>query len=328
MSVDYDENINYTNYILNEKNKYITKEFIHELLEKYGIKYKVNNLEFFNRAMTHDSYLERDFTSNKFKNFARTGDASKLSPTEKVEFIGSCKIIKMVVEKKIEPIPNNVQNKKVIPLKTTSYERLEYLGDSVIHLILAEYLYKRYSDKDEGFMTKLRTKIENGQTLSQLARTLGLHEYVLIARYIEQIGGRDGNDHIFEDTFESLLGALYEDSGCELSLCKKLVVNIIEAHIDFAHMIYNETNYKDLLLQYHHRMKWPDPEYGLIEIVERNTKKYFNMYVKGGMNGVINGVGSGSSKKKGEQIAAENALKKFNVITDESDDESEIYEEY
>ena len=284
-------------YILNEKNKYITVEYINNLLNKYGTQYKINKLEIYQQAMTHESYINRDLKNDK--------------------------IIKMIKEKDLQQCPDI---DGVISLQEKSYERLEYLGDSVIHHILADYLYDRYYDKAEGFLTKLRTKIENGDTLSNLARILGLHEYVLIARNIEQIGGRNNNDHIFEDTFESFLGALYIDSDKNYKMCYNFVINIIETHIDFAQMIYKDTNYKDLLLQYHHKMKWSDPEYGLIEIIDKNTKKYFNMYVKGGSNNTIASKGIGTSKKKAEQLAAQNALIKYGQIKIESDDENDIYE--
>lgn len=292
-----DSDIDYSMFILNEKNRYITKKYVKNLLEYYNINYNIKSLERFQHAMTHVSYLKRDFSNDK--------------------------IVKMIKEKNLEPIrdPN-----LAIPLQDESYERLEYLGDSIIHAILAEYLFNRYPDKDEGFLTKLRTKIENGQTLAQLAKQLGLHEYVLIARNIEQIGGREKNTHIFEDTFEAFLGALYIDSGNDYNLCKKFVIKIIETHIDMAHLIYNETNHKDTLLQYYHKMKWSDPEYKLLEIIEKDSKKYFKMCVTDS-NAQIVGKGTGTSKKKGEQIAAYNALIHFGIINeDDSDEEEIIYE--
>ena len=282
-------------YILNERNKYITKNYVHKLLDRYGIRYEIRHLDIFQRAMTHVSYLKRDFKNDKS--------------------------MKMIREKNIEPIKDP---RMAIPLQDESYERLEYLGDSIIHANLAEYLFDRYPDKDEGFLTKLRTKIENGTTLAQLAKELGLHEYVLIARNIEQIGGRDKNTHIFEDTFEAFLGALYIDSGKNYELCKQLVVKIVETHIDMAQLIHTETNHKDTLLQYYHKMKWPDPEYRLIEVLERDSKKYFNMCVMG-PSGVA-GRGTGSSKKKGEQVAAFNALLHYGLINEEESDEEEVYE--
>lgn len=296
---DQDSEIDYSLYILNEKNRYITKDFINKMLTKYGIKYQIKDLKLFQKALTHDSYLIRDFKNDK--------------------------IVKLVKEKELQPIPQN-ELKNVIPLQTDSYERQEFLGDSLIHMILADYLYNRYPDRDEGFMTKLRTKIENGTTLSNLARVLGLHEYVLIARNIEQIGGRHSNDHIFEDAIEAFLGCLWKDSNKNYPLCEQFVINIIETHIDLAQMIYKETNYKDMLLQYHHKMKtWSDPEYGLVEIIERGGKKLFHMYVKG-PSGAISGAGVASSKKAAEQISAQNALLKYGVLSEDSDDETEIYD--
>jgi ribonuclease-3 len=293
-------------YILNDKNIYITNDFIIGLLAKYNItslEYSPKNTAIFQRAMTHSSYIMRDFEKDKLLRSLKDRHFDKLE--------------------KISVSSNNL----VIPLQTESYERLEYLGDSVIHLIMAEYLYLRYNDKDEGFLTKLRTKIENGTTLAFLAKELGLHKYVLIAGNIEQMGGRETNAHIFEDTFEAFLGALYLDSNYNLPLCKKFVINIIEKHIDMAALIYKETNHKDILLQYYHKMHWPDPEYKLKEITEIGMKKYFHMYVVYN-NGQIQiaGHGKGTNKKKAEQIAAYNALLKFGVLNEVESDEEFAYE--
>ena len=290
--------IDYSLYILNEKNKYITKDFINKLLMRYKINYKIKDLALFQRALTHESYVMRDLKNDK--------------------------IVKLIKEKSLEPI-DQAYLPKTIPLQEESYERLEFLGDSLIHMVLADYLYNRYQDRDEGFLTKLRTKIENGQTLSNLARIMQLHEYVLLAKNIEDIGGRHSNDHIFEDTFESLLGALFKDSNKDYPMCERFIINVIEEHIDIAQLIYKETNYKDLLLQHHHKMKFPDPEYGQVGIIEKNNKKLFHMYVKGPTSAVA-GDAIASSKRKAEQGAAQKALIKYGVLNEDSDDETEIYD--
>lgn len=288
-------------YILNEKNIYITKKFINNLLSNYNVSRKIKNLSIFQKALTHESYLQQtvDIKNNKID-----------------------KLVKMIKEKEIQPI-NDIN--LAIPLQDCSYERLEFLGDSIIHAVLAEYLFNRYPDKYEGFMTKLRTKIENGQQLATLARELNLHNYVLLSRYIEQVGGRDNNYHIFEDVFESFIGALYIDTNYNFNICKKFIISVIEKHIHFAHLIYYETNYKDILLQYYHKMKWPDPKYDVIEIIEKNSKKYFKMSVTGETNDSV-GIGIGSSKQKGAQKAAQQAIKFYNII-DNDDSDEEIYEE-
>jgi dsRNA-specific ribonuclease len=284
-----------SSYILNDKNKYITVEYINNLLIKYNVDYKVRDIEKYQRAMSHVSYIKRDLVTDK--------------------------INKLVKEKNLEPLKNT---SNVVPLQTESYERLEYLGDSIIHAALAEYLYKRYPDKDEGFLTKIRIKIENGETLAKLARQLGLHEFVLLAKNIEMVGGRNKNTHIFEDTFESFLGALFVDSCYDYQTCRSLVTNIVETHIDLASLIYNETNYKDLLLRHYHKMKWTDPEYKLIESVEKDNKKIYTMGVTDSTSAII-GSGSGPSKKKGEQIAAQNALIHLGIINDCDSDEEIFY---
>lgn len=286
------DNVDYSNFILNEKNKLISKNDIQNLLANYGVNHEVNNLSIFQTAMTHVSYL-RDFSADKLS--------------------------KLVKDKNTEPIKDlNI----AIPLQFESYERLEFLGDSVIHLILAEYLYIRYPDEDEGFMTKLRAKMENGDILARLSKQLKLHDFVLIARTIEINGGREKNIKMFEDVFEAFIGALYIDSSLNFELCKSFVIKIIENHVDIADLINNDTNYKDTLLQYCHKMKWPDPVYKLVSFTEKDNKKLFKMGVVD-VAGDIIGVGIGSSKKKGEQLAALQALIKYNIIGENNDDDEE-----
>lgn len=291
-------------YILNENNKYITKKHIESVLKKYGVNHKVKNLERFQQAMTDSSYVERDLKNDR--------------------------IVKIIKEKNLQPITDPT---KAIPLQKASYERLEFLGDSIIHCILAEYLYTRYEDEQEGFMTRLRTKIENGETLSKLALIAGFDKYALIARNLEQLGGRDKNHSIFEDCYEAFIGALFLESNFDT--CKTFVISMIEKEIDISQLLHKENNFKDLLLQYYHKMKWEDPEYGLEETIgpDELGKKLFKMYVKGYTKDDDDeivwtkiGRGTGSSKKKGEQEAARQALLYYDVINENSDDDDDEYE--
>lgn len=276
-------------YILNEKNKLLDNEFILGVLKKYNIDYTVKNFCNFQRAMIHKSYLHKEVCTDKI--------LKTLKDVNKIED------------------PNMAIN-----LQENSYERLEFLGDSVIHMVIANYLYKRYPDQDEGFMTKLRTKIENGDTLSYLSKKIGLNEYMIIARNIEQMGGRNNNVTILEDIFEAFIGALYIESNFEI--CNNFLINVLEKEIDFANMIYYETNYKDMLMQYFHTIKWKDPIYHHHETLEEGSKRKFVIYVKQKETGEILGKGIGTSKKKAEKIAAKNALKKLGV-SNNSDNESE-----
>lgn len=292
-------------YVLNEKNEYITKQFIETTLKKFGVVHTVKNLRNFQISMTHESYIIRDLKADRLP--------------------------KLIKEKNLEPIPLELKT-KTIPLQKESYERLEYLGDAVIHLILAEYIFKRYPDEKEGFMTKLRTKIENGEVLAKFAKIMGLNKYVLIARNLEQINGREKNYSILEDSFEAFIGCLFEESN--LDKCRTLVITLMEQEMDFSELIHIETNFKDLLLQYYHKMHWPDPEYfnvNTTDVTKDNSiKKIFKVHVTGYDKNKNNqlewhvvGEGFGFAKKKAEQEAARKALIKFNQLKENGDEEEE-----
>ena len=293
-------------YILNEKNRYITEEYIENTLKKNGVEIKVKNLDFFQRAMIHLSYLERNekfYSNNKTKAY-------------------------QIQSNDIDPIePSDIQS--TIPLQNESYERLEFLGDAVLHNILAEYLFNRYDREDEGFMTKLRTKIENGDTLAILSEKIGLGDYVVISRHVEKNGGRLSNKSLLEDAFEAFIGALYLD--CGFDICKKFVVNLIEREIDLADMLHTVTNFKEKVLQYFHLKKFMDPQYGNLSVEGPENAKKYVMYLKMRRTpqdeGEIVAVGNGSSKKEGEQAAAKNCLIKFGVYNENGEEEADEIEE-
>lgn len=283
-------------YILNEKNVLITSEYIESILREYGVIYNVKNIENFKKSMVHGSYVLRD--DAYWKMHRSKNDRSR--------------------EKEIIPISDP---SKAIPLQDKSYEELELLGDGVIHLILADYFTTRYEDQGEGFITKLRTRIENGETLTVFAEKIGLNRYILLSRYIEQNNGRKENKSILEDAFEAFIGALYRDTvdGCtNFEVCRSFIINLIEREVDIAEILHNENNFKDLLLQYFHIKKWGDPLYNTILQTTTLDNKVFTVAVikKENMKdiGVVCGTGSGSSKKKAEQQAARDALNKLQKV--------------
>lgn len=293
-------------YILNEKNKYITKEYIESTLKKYGIDHKVNNLEIFQEAMIHKSYFQHD--EDYWKD-------------------------KKTTNRDLEPIDDP---SKAIPLQNKTYERLELVGDSVIHNTLAHYLFIRYQDKQEGFITTIRTRLEQCNTLADLTLAIGLENYILLSRCIEKNGGRDNKADIQEDVFEAFIGALYLDVPNPLklddnfSICKRFIMRLLEDEIDFAELVYHNKNYKDILLRYFHTEGWIHPVYGVSDKSGPDHNKQFTVYVKRKKNkddeGIVVGYGIGSSKKKAEQLASLEALKHYKVIKDDSDSEDESYE--
>ena len=134
-----------------------------------------------------------------------------------------------------------------IPLQEESNERLEYLGDAVLNLIVAGYLYDRFPDDNEGFLTKMRTKLVNGGMLAQLCGLCGLATWIIVSKQVEENAGRSHNK-ILEDTFEAFLGAMYLDQGYEH--VRTWLINFIEGNVDFTELIKQQTNYKDMLAKY------------------------------------------------------------------------------
>ena len=286
----------------NENNILIESEDVERLLTNFGIKIKVNNIEIFREAMSHYSYVNQKYYSK----FAREMNEMKKNRNTLVE------------------------------LRDVSSERLEFVGDGTIKDILCSYLYLRYKMNpkgDEGFMTYLKTKIEDKSTFSRFAKELGLDTYILISKQTELIKGRN-SDKILEDAFEAFLGALKLDQGQDV--CKKLIEYFLENSVDYASLIYQNENYKDQLMQLFHSNKWISPIYwevscksssGAIGNKTNNMQKIYTMGVLDPMTSlddkgrpteiIIIAEGEGTSKQKAEQQAALNALIKFKQIKED-----------
>lgn len=315
-------------YILNKSNVLLTKKFVENTLLKYGIKYKIKNLALFQRAMVHTSYIQRDFIRDKTKTLS-------------------------LINKNFESLEAETSS-KTLPLFTQSYEILEFNGDAVIHDALTNYLVDRYSntlnnkedeseedsdesekseksnnvdeDEDEGFLTKLRTKLEKRESLAELSNKIGFDKYIIIGKYIEDLYGRGSNTQVMEDVMEAFVGALRIDSK-DIPMCHRFVINLMEAEVDIPALIRTEDNFKDLLLQHYHSMKWNDPVYDPIHRAQstdpnKKEKRIFEIVVKGVMGDII-GRGTGTTKIVAEQNAAKMALETLDALPDNLSDESE-----
>ena len=130
-----------------------------------------------------------------------------------------------------------------LKLREESNERLEFLGDSIIGAIVTHYLYERYPDQDEGFMTRLKIKLVNGETLAFFAELIHLDEYVLISRHVEdRCNGRE-SVKVLEDCFEAFIGALYLDFSDNYSF--QWIFNYIEALEKRVRFLEGKTNTAD-----------------------------------------------------------------------------------
>ncbi len=185
---------------------------------------------------------------------------------------------------------------------TISYERLEYLGDAVLELIMSEYLYNK-TDYPEGKMTKLRANYVCEEALYNYSLKLGLNEYLLLGVGEEESGGRMRKT-IVADIFEAFIGAMFLDKGLE-QVKKFIYDNVIpiieEDEMSFLH------DYKSILQEFVQTDK-KSLEYEIIEETGPAHDKTFTSVVK--IDGMVYGTGTAHSKKEAEQAAAADALSK------------------
>jgi ribonuclease-3 len=190
---------------------------------------------------------------------------------------------------------------------------MEYFGDKVVKLVISFYLMHRYHPKqNQGFMTKLQTKLEDKKNLAKMAMDLEFGKYFIIASQIEQINGRN-SERFHEDVFEAFMGALFMSNGFEV--CCLFLVNLLETTIDYSEKLYNHGNHKDQLLRYFHQQKWNFPQWVDIHSEGPPNKRTFIVGVKKHnatdsqhFKEMCISFGKGNSKRDAEQNAAKMAL--------------------
>jgi len=183
-------------------------------------------------------------------------------------------------------------------------QRLEFLGDAVLELIVSEYLYKRYPHLTEGEMTKLRAFVVCEASLARVARKLGLGKLLLLGKGEENTQGRE-KASILADTFEALLGAVYIDKGLKAS--RKFVLVNLRPTIDEALNGELIGDYKTRLQETLQKADGGEISYNVVKETGPDHDKKF--YVEVVADNKILGHGAGKSKKQAEQNAAKEALK-------------------
>ncbi|HQO10674.1 MAG TPA: ribonuclease III [Clostridiales bacterium] len=188
-----------------------------------------------------------------------------------------------------------------------SNERLEFLGDSVLSFIVAEYLFINYKDKPEGDLSKMRSILVSGENLCRVARDISLGKFILVSEFEERSGGRD-KDSLLEDCMESVIGAVYSDSGIEKA--RELINRIILDNCGSVIAEKKNTNYKSELLELVQSFGIDPPRYEIIREEGPEHDKTFTVSVI--VKGETLAEGKANSKKKAEQIASSNALDRIN----------------
>ena len=186
---------------------------------------------------------------------------------------------------------------------TRSNERLEFLGDSVLSIIVADHLYNKFPDTPEGELTKLRASLVCEKSLCSFSRELSLGEYLLLGKGEDKNGGRE-RDSILADAFEAVLAAIYIDGGMEAA--KKHILNTVLRDLEHHNDEASFKDYKTVLQEIIQRNPEESVTYTLIDETGPDHDKLFTVEVH--LNSNIIGRGSGKSKKQAEQMAACQAL--------------------
>lgn len=250
----------------NPKNILISDQDLVDILRKYGVRKQPENIGLYRCALVHKSYCTR-----KNENF--------------IEGNVDCPV-------------------GCLPLQEESNERLEFLGDSILGMVVAGYLFERYPDQNEGFLTRVRTKLVNGKMLAHLCKIVGLNKYIMMSKQIEENDGRNISN-ILEDAFEAFLAAIYMDYG--FHEVQGWIIDLLESNIDFSDLIRQNHNYKDQVLKYFQQNHGYIPKFYEIDVENINNQKVFKVCLKDSQDNVIS-IGTGSSKKEAENDAAKNAL--------------------
>ncbi len=184
-----------------------------------------------------------------------------------------------------------------------SYERLEFLGDAALNLVVSEYLFQRFPEHEEGDLTKSKALLVNKRVLAQRADRLGLGEFVLISDGEEKSGGRS-RVSILADVLESILGAILIDGGYDHA--RRFVLTHVLNDIDTILVDEDNHNYKGELLEFTQSHDRGMPSYALVSQSGPEHQKEFTVEVL--VQDEVLGVGHGRTKKDAEQLAAREAL--------------------
>lgn len=186
-----------------------------------------------------------------------------------------------------------------------SNERLEYLGDSILGMIVAEFLFTRFPFKEEGFLTEIRSKIVNRESLNEVSKKIGINDLIQFHQASKSLSPKS----IYGDSLEALIGAVYLDKG--FAPCRQFIVKkIINAHFDVEDLIHTITNHKSRIIE------WAQKEnrelaFEILEINQENKNKQFVAQIF--IDGAGQEKGYGFSKKKAEQDAARTTLEKLGI---------------
>jgi ribonuclease-3 len=279
----------------NPANRVIPDGEILRILRNFGVKERPNNWDLFRQACVHESYVDRPDGPN----------SSGLLSGEQV-FIAQ-------------------RPEGCLPLCKVDNETIEFVGDSLLGCVIATYLHERYPDQDEGFLTRLRTRLVNNKQLGELSIKLGMNKWIIMSRHVEEICNGRRNLRILGSMLEAWVGALYldlafKDPGRAFARVQMWLTNIFENMVNFCDLIAEDNNFKDQLLKYFQATYHQPPRYKEVLVEGPLHDRKFTMGVLSPTGEVI-ATASARNKKVAEQEASRLALIQLGVLVQDANDE-------
>jgi ribonuclease-3 len=265
----------------NSKNTPLCAEGIYAILRTHGLpKYTIKSTALFQKAMVHTTYVRRaEYTT-------LTGQPIVLAPCP----------------------PG------VLDLQPDSYEQLEFVGDSMLGSVVANYLQERFPEENPGFLTNTRKLLVRNRTLGTLARdNLKLDKYFVISKHVEEMRPEHGRQNLEKlgDVLEAFIAALWIDSGKDFNTVYTFITSVIETYLDIPLLLREDDNFKDRMQKHCQQVHHYTPIYKIVTTDEK--KGEFTMSVCS-PSGDILGTGTSTTKKQAEQYACKMALQKWGVI--------------
>ena len=275
----------------NLANRRIPDAEILRVLRQYGVKERPAKWELFRQACVHSSYVER---------------AENLVPA-----VGEEPVV-------VAPMPEGC-----MPLSKADNEQIEFVGDSLLGCVIALYLHERYPDQDEGFLTRLRTRLVNNKQLGEIAMKIGFHHWIVLSRHVEDICNGRRNLRILGSMLEAWVGAMYLDiaetnPGGAFIRVKTFLINLFETQVDFVALISEDNNFKDQLLKWYQATYHTPPKYKEVKVEGPLHDRTFTMGVLSPSGGVV-ATATARNKKVAEQEASRRALIKLGALPAEDE---------
>jgi ribonuclease III len=282
----------------NNKNVLLSKNDVQNLLKKYGIFQNINNLSYYQEAMTHPSY--------------------------------SIPYIKEVIERDNVVLVSPQDG--CPPLQHKSYETLEFLGDAVIELVITNYLFRRYPRESEGFLSRMRVSLVNRVALAHLCRILKLSKFMLLSKTMDTKEDARIKEAYLEDIFEAFIGAIFLDfnkdkhgamasfhSGMGFQIAEKFLIAVLEdekTEIDITDLILDDGNYKGKIVKYFKKIYKTSITFKTINMDGTSGDREYIVYLYRDDTKEKVSEGTGKDNKQAQHSAAKNALVKLGFMSE------------